>query len=171
MPEDSIELLPVLSRLEARTGNPPRVVLFGQPELNDLLAREPLRQLRQRVHVSHTLPALNPAEVNDYVNQRLALAGFPGSGLLSPGAMAALVDASQGIPRLINVLCHKALFVAYSQGDTRVHQRHMLQAIDDAREGRPRAPAQHRPHWGLMTTAGILASGITLLVVYLLNVL
>jgi MSHA biogenesis protein MshM len=78
MPEDSIEVLRLLTNLETESEKLLQVVLFGQPELKDLLSRDSLRQLKQRITFSYVLPTLTEEEVNSYINHRLAKSGFPG---------------------------------------------------------------------------------------------
>lgn len=175
MPEDSIEALRLLTNLETESEKLLQVVLFGQPELNDLLSKDSLRQLRQRITFSYTLPVLSDEEVHSYINHRLSKSGFPGVNLFSPRAMGELAKASKGIPRLINVLAHKALLVAFGRGDTRVNHLHVRRAIEDTEDtrisGNFASPSSRAHNWGAMTTVGVLASGLTLLVVYLFGIL
>ena len=96
MPEESIEVLRLLTNLETETEKLLQVVLFGQPELNDVLARDSLRQLRQRITFSYTLPMLILEEVNSYINHRLNRSGFPGVNLFNTKAVQALAEASAG---------------------------------------------------------------------------
>ena len=83
MPEESIEVLRLLTNLETESEKLLQVVLFGQPELNDLLSRDSLRQLRQRITFSYVLPTLTPEEVASYINHRLSKSGFPGVNLFN----------------------------------------------------------------------------------------
>jgi MSHA biogenesis protein MshM len=131
MPEDSIEALRLLANLETESEQLLQIVLFGQPELNSLLNRSSLRQLKQRVTFTHELPVLTHEETANYINQRLAKAGFPGENLFSKKAMDKLFAASTGIPRLINILSHKAMLVAYGRGETRVSHLHVERAVED----------------------------------------
>lgn len=174
MPEESIEVLRLLTNLETESEKLLQVVLFGQPELNDLLARDSLRQLKQRITFSYTLPTLNLEEVNSYINHRLTKSGFPGVNLFNARAIQELTRASVGIPRLINILCHKALLVAYGRGDTKITNVHVQRAIQDTEdvrieknftsERKPRGPG-----WAGVIVAAIIASVITLAAVYLLD--
>jgi len=173
MPEESIEALRLLTNLETESEKLLQIVLFGQPELNDLLNRDTLRQLKQRITFSYVLPVLTEYEVNSYINHRLSRSGFPGVNLFHPRAMHEIFKSSAGIPRLINILCHKALLVAYGRGDTRITQVHVARAVDDTEDVRLE---QHYPHsrqrsyrLPVLVLACIVASGLTLLVVYLLK--
>lgn len=167
MPEESIEALRLLTNLETESEKLLQIVLFGQPELNDLLSRDSLRQLKQRITLSFVLPVLTRDEVTNYINHRLSKAGFPGVDLFSSKALEDIYKASAGIPRLINILSHKALLVAYGRGDTRVSHLHVARAIEDTedvRVDRPHAHAQHTGfRWPAMLAACTCASGVTLL--------
>jgi general secretion pathway protein A len=90
--------------------------LVGQPELNEMLARSDLRQLRQRIALRHHLRPFNNEELNSYVNERLAKAGYTGKPLFNRGALKALYLISGGTPRIINNVCDGALLQAYARG-------------------------------------------------------
>ena len=121
----------LLSNLETESAKLLQVVLFGQPELNELLARPSLRQLQQRITFQHNITALNKQALHQYVGHRMALAGYNGPALFDKKAVTLLYRSSNGIPRLINILCHKALMSAFGQGDRVVTRRHIKKAIQD----------------------------------------
>lgn len=131
MPEETIEALRLLSNLETESAKLLQVVLFGQPELNELLSRPSLRQLQQRITFQHNITALNKQALQQYVGHRMSLAGYNGPALFDRRAVALLYRSSNGIPRLINILCHKALMSAFGQGDRVVTRRHIKKAIQD----------------------------------------
>jgi len=138
MPEETLEALRLLTNLETESRKLLQVVLFGQPELDDVLNRPSLRQLKQRITFQCRLRALDRRGVADYVSHRLAQAGYNGGRLFSPGAVRSLARASAGTPRLINILAHKAMIAAYGQGAAEVTARHVRQAVrdtDSARQG------------------------------------
>jgi len=175
MPEESIEVLRLLTNLETETEKLLQVVLFGQPELNDLLAKDSLRQLRQRITFSYTLPTLTLEEVASYINHRLTKSGFPGVNLFNGKAINDLSTASAGIPRLINILCHKALLVAYGRGDTKITNIHVQRAIMDTEDVRieknfSRDTKPKGPGWVGVTIAALIASLVTFLAVYFLDI-
>ncbi len=175
MPEESIEVLRLLTNLETESEKLLQVVLFGQPELNDLLSRDSLRQLRQRITFSYTLPVLTPEEVGSYINHRLNKSGFPGVNLFNLKAIQELSLASAGIPRLINILCHKSLLVAYGRGDTKITNVHVQRAIMDTEDVRIKKNFQQDvrpagPGWTGVFIAAILASALSFLAVYLLDI-
>src|SRR5436309_14054 len=83
------------------------IVLIGQPELKAVLARDELRQLRQRILVHYELHPLARADVESYIHHRLALAGNSGRIQFTPRAIRKIYRASKGVPRLVNNLCDK----------------------------------------------------------------
>ena len=89
------------------------IVVMGQPELKAVLAREELRQLRQRILINYELNPLNLTDVAHYIQHRLTLAGGLGRPAFSRWAMRAIHRYSEGIPRIINNLCDKSLLSAY----------------------------------------------------------
>lgn len=104
-----LETVRLLSDFEAPDRKLLQIVLAGQPELNQRLARPALAQLEQRIAVKARLEALPPAEVVRYMNHRLQVAGCQVMGLFASEACAMIAECSRGIPRLINHLCFNAL--------------------------------------------------------------
>ncbi len=136
MPRETIEALRLLTNLETEKRKLLQVVIFGQPELDVLLNRPDLRQLKQRIVFAEYLKPFNYAGVRDYLLHRLQAAGNGNPHLFSTPAVWLLARGSGGIPRLINILAHKALMVAYGRGDSRVLVRHVSRAIADTSESR-----------------------------------
>lgn len=134
MPRETIEALRLLSNLETEKRKLLQVVLIGQPELDTLLNRKDLRQLKQRIVFSEYLKPFNRKTTAHYINHRLASAGYPGAKLFSRSALNLLHRASGGIPRLINILAHKSLIVCYGRGDRQVTSSHVAKAIQDTPE-------------------------------------
>tara|TARA_Y100000782_G_scaffold45051_1_gene50684 strand:- start:9853 stop:10755 length:903 start_codon:yes stop_codon:yes gene_type:complete len=131
MPEETIEALRLLTNLETESAKLFQVVLFGQPELDELLSQKSLRQLLQRITFSYELSHLDNEAVEHYIDQRIQKAGFNGMSLFKRDASNKIARASGGTPRLINILSHKALMAAYGKGDLKVDGAHVLRAIDD----------------------------------------
>lgn len=136
MPEETLEALRLLTNLETESRKLIQVVLFGQPELDTLLDKESLRQLKQRITFQCRLSTLDRAAVDAYLQHRLSQAGFNGARLFRPGAVRLIAKSSQGTPRLINILAHKALIAAYGQGVREITRRHVKQAIRDTDSAR-----------------------------------
>lgn len=131
MPPKTLEALRLVSNLETETTKLIHIVLFGQPELDRLLSHESLRQLLQRISFSFNLPPLDREGTTQYINHRLTTAGYNGSPLFDERALDCIYRVSKGVPRLVNILCHKALMCAYGKGDRQLSKRHVRAAIDD----------------------------------------
>ena len=131
IPVDSLEALRLLTNLETEKRKLLQIVLFGQPELNRKLELDSIRQLAQRITFHYHLAPLSRDELEYYLAHRLRIAGFTGARLFSRGAVARLFAASGGIPRLVNILAHKALMLAYGQGRQQVARRHVVLAASD----------------------------------------
>lgn len=129
--DDCLEAIRLLTNLETEEKKLLQVVLFGQPELNIRLNQYHLRQLKQRITFSYYLKSLSKQELDLYVHHRLARAGYTYGMIFSKGARKYLFHASNGLPRLLNILCHKALLVSYGRGLDYVDTKSMKRAIKD----------------------------------------
>lgn len=125
MPE-VLEQLRLLTNLETNREKLMKVVLIGQPELQHLLKRNELRQLAQRITARYHLLPLTAGEVKEYVAHRLQVANGD-RGVFSPGAIQAAYQITGGIPRVINLLCDRALTITASKQMLSV-KRHILVA-------------------------------------------
>jgi general secretion pathway protein A len=112
---EMLEEIRLLSNLETPTSKLIQIMLVGQPELKDLLARPELRQLRQRIGLRCHLRPFDERELGEYVNERLLRAGYTGKGLLKRGALRELYSVTGGTPRLVNSVCDTSLLLAYSR--------------------------------------------------------
>ena len=128
----TLETLRLLSNLETRQDKLLQLVLFGQPELNELLAQNEMRQLRDRITHSLELAPLNTGDVTDYVRFRLHSAGYRGSEIFTQKTYRLLARASSGLIRRIHILADKALMAAYSNHSKQVTTQHMQAAIADS---------------------------------------
>jgi MSHA biogenesis protein MshM len=131
MPTATLEALRLLSNVETEKRKLLQIVLFAQPELDQRLAQVDLRQLRQRIGFSYELKPLDFKGFQGYLAHRLHMAGYRGPALFSVAAQRQLYRAAQGVPRLINILAHKALMAAYGRGFHRVGERQVKDAIVD----------------------------------------
>ena len=134
LPEESLEALRLFTNLETETRKLLQVVLFSQPELDQRLAENQFRQLRQRITFSYQLRPLTAIEVHHYIQHRLQVAGYKGAILFSPTITRKLTKVSKGIPRLVNVLCHKMMMLAYGQGHFEITHKHLKTAIEDTED-------------------------------------
>lgn len=160
MPDESLEALRLLTNMETEKRKLLQVVLFGQPELDTRLAQRKLRQLRQRIVFSYQLRPLQRRVLDDYVQHRLLVAGYQGNVLFSRGALKQLHRASRGIPRLVNLLCHKALMAAYGSGTMHVKRMHLLHAASDTEDVVGRKPRWLAVVSGLVGLAALTSAGL-----------
>jgi general secretion pathway protein A len=111
--DELLEQVRLLSNLETDNRKLLQIVLMGQPELRDRLNNPKLRQLRQRITVRYHLPPLSRFEVSQYIAHRLQVAGARGAPYFTQPALWRVYRYSQGIPRLLNAICDKALLAGY----------------------------------------------------------
>ena len=131
IPDATLEAIRLFGNLETESSKLLQVVLFGQPELDERLAQPGLRQLRQRITFSYRLRPLLLDETRAYLEYRTKISGHKGSPLFKPGAVRLLWRAGRGVPRLINILAHKSLMLAYGKGAYTITPSHVRAAIMD----------------------------------------
>lgn len=146
MPTESLEALRLLTNLETESRKLLQVVLFGQPELDVRLSEPSIRQLKQRITFSCTLGMLNLQDVEYYLAHRLGIAGYRGPRLFAREAVRVLHRASRGVPRLINILSHKALMAGFGEGAHYIVDRHIKVAVRDTESTRQRS-GERRRRW------------------------
>ena len=157
---DVLEQVRLLTNLETETRKLLQVILVGQPELREVLARNDLRQLAQRITGRYHLEPLSRAETAAYVRHRLKVAGAT-TDVFSSGAMKELHRLSHGVPRLVNVIADRALLGAYTCEQHRVTAALVRRAAGEV-HGRTVAPAWLPWTLGAVAVAGVavLAAGI-----------
>ncbi len=128
---DVLEQIRLLSNLETDKQKLLQIVLMGQPELKEVLAREELRQLRQRILVHYELHPLSPSDMAHYIHHRLSLAGSDGRPSFTRWALRAIHRNSGGIPRIVNNLCDKALLAAFIRESDEVTYWDARRAVND----------------------------------------
>jgi general secretion pathway protein A len=126
-----LEQIRLLSNLETDKQKLLQIVLMGQPELKEVLAREELRQLRQRILVHYELHPLSLSDMQHYIHHRLTLAGGQGRPSFTPWALRSLHRGSKGIPRIVNNLCDKALLSAFIRESDEVNFWDVRRAVRD----------------------------------------
>jgi MSHA biogenesis protein MshM len=136
MPIPTLEALRLISNLETEKRKLIQIVLFGQPELDARLEEPSVRQLRQRIVFHFRMPGLKRSEIGAYVDHRLRVAGYHGGRLFSVFARRALYRYSEGMPRLVNILAHKAMLAAFGEGGEEVRLRHVRAAARDTEGAR-----------------------------------
>lgn len=125
-----LEQLRLLTNLETSERKLLQIVLLGQPELKAMLERNDLRQLAQRITARYHLGSLNPQECSSYLSHRLAVAGCDRS-IISNKAAALIHRHSLGIPRLINLICDRALLGAFAEAKHSVSATHVEKAANE----------------------------------------
>jgi MSHA biogenesis protein MshM len=131
LPDESLEALRLFTNLETETRKLLQVVLFAQPELDLRLKENKFRQLCQRITFSYRLRAMNEVEVTHYIQHRMQVAGYKGATLFSEKLCKKITKVSRGVPRLINILCHKMLMLSYGQGQYQMTTQQLKAAIED----------------------------------------
>jgi general secretion pathway protein A len=123
-----LEQLRLLTNLETNTRKLLQIILIGQPELQDMLARPEMRQVAQRVIARYHLTRLAPDEVRAYVGHRLRISGAT-QGIFPDALSKELHRATGGVPRLINLVCDRALLGTYVQERQQVNVATLRQAV------------------------------------------
>ncbi|MEX2199333.1 MAG: AAA family ATPase [Burkholderiales bacterium] len=132
MPEQTLEQVRLLSNLETSRHKLLQIVLFGQPELDEVLAAASMRQLKDRITHSFRMRPLTMAEVATYLTFRMRAAGYKGPDVFDPQAVARIARASGGLTRRINILADKALLAAFSGSTHAVGAKQARAAIADS---------------------------------------
>ncbi|MDD2390969.1 MAG: AAA family ATPase [Desulfobacterales bacterium] len=156
--EEVLEQLRLLSNLETTLSKLIQIILVGQPELGKKLDSPNLRQLAQRITLRYHLRPLSRKETKAYIQHRLHIAAQKPDIRFSPSACRKIFYFSGGIPRLINIVCDRALLAAYVRNEHQITGRLAASAISELRSG-----ARHRfsRYPGLITlAAALLVSGI-----------
>lgn len=133
MPPEALEQIRLLSNLETRSDKLLQIVLFGQPELDAMLARPELRALNDRISHHFQLAPMDSEEVAAYLELRLRAAGYCGATLFRPASVRALTQAAGGLARRINILADRSLLAAFAQDSRVVQPRHVRLAANDGR--------------------------------------
>ncbi|MFT7304964.1 MAG: general secretion pathway protein A [Candidatus Azotimanducaceae bacterium] len=157
-----LEQIRLLTNLETTERKLLQIILLGQPELLDMLARQDLRQFNQRITARFHLEGLNLEEVSQYISHRLEVAGGSPQ-LMDRGARRRVFRLSQGIPRVINLICDRALLGAYAEGKNQVRARIVSRAAKEVLG----STKQHRS----IKAIGMAILGVCLLVATVAGVL
>jgi general secretion pathway protein A len=144
-----LEEIRLLSNLETATSKLLQIVLVGQPELKGMLARPELRQLRQRIVLRFDLQPMDEPEMRDYVNERLALAGYTGEGVFKKASLRELYRATGGVPRLINIVCDGSLLQGYAKDAVKIDAKIVREVAQGLElDGVPKAVAPSKQKEG-----------------------
>jgi MSHA biogenesis protein MshM len=140
MPRETLEEIRLLSNLETTQHKLLQLVLFGQPELDEVLARPDMRQLKERITQNFSLEPLRRNDITEYLDFRMRTAGYRGPNVFSPTAIRRIADASQGLTRRVNILADKSLLAAYAANKHEITPLQVDAAIRDADYEGPRSP-------------------------------
>jgi len=152
---DVLEQLRLLTNLETNERKLLQIILLGQPELQQLLAKQELRQLSQRVTARFHLQALSRAEVAEYVYHRLEVAGCKNE-LFPQAVINRIYRISEGIPRVINLICDRALLGAYSENKSQVSLSILTKSAEEVL-GKPEQPPAKRSPINSVLAIGFVA--------------
>jgi general secretion pathway protein A len=155
-----LEQVRLISNLETDTEKLITIILMGQSELHEMLSRRELRQLAQRITARYHLAPLDEAGTADYIRHRLEVAGGAGKVGFTRGALTAVHRLSGGIPRLINLVCDRALLAGYVRGTRMIDAGMVRQA---AREVRGQTASPWRRPLALAGTAAAVAAAVAFL--------
>ena len=161
---DVLEQIRLLTNLETTTTKLLQIILIGQPELKQLLEKPELRQLNQRITARYHLTPLSYTDTQRYINHRLKVSGG-NPNIFNQRAIKQVYTLSNGIPRLINILCDRALLGAYANGDKYVSIKTINKA---AKEVFPSAKPLAKPNSKFALLASLLVIMLTCTSYYLL---
>jgi general secretion pathway protein A len=170
---ETLEAVRLLSNFETTNQKLMQILLVGQPELRDKLAVPELRQLKQRIGMRCHIGPLSPEETRLYIRHRLRIAGAADAGIFTDAAVQKITDYSQGVPRVINIVCDHCLLSGYADSKRRIDAKIVEEAIEYLEEG-------ERPSWKrrrqvrLVPSRGTLwlaRGGLSVLVIALIVIL
>ena len=157
MPIETLEEIRLLSNLETGKHKLLQIVLFGQPELDENLRRQEIRQLKDRITQNFSLSPLNTEQVKEYLTHRLRAAGYRGPDLFSSSIARCIAKASSGLTRRVNIVADKTLLAAFADNTHTVTLKHARRAVRDIE-----IKLGRRPFMRLGVGAAWLVSGIAL---------
>ena len=145
MPISTLEEIRLLSNLETKQHKLLQIVLFGQPELDENLRQQNIRQLRERITHSFSLMPLDDEDVRAYLTFRLQAAGYHGPDLFSRRVITHMTRACDGLTRRLNLVADKALLAAFAEGTHNVSLDHVKAAVRDSEFSNVELPRSHAP--------------------------
>jgi type II secretory pathway predicted ATPase ExeA len=157
MPAETLEEIRLLSNLESNRHKLMQLVLFGQPELNEVLGRPDMRQLKERITHNFALEPLVREDIAEYLDFRMRAAGYKGPNVFAPAAIREIASASLGLTRRINILADKSLLAAYSQNTHQITAKHVRAAVADSEFGT--MPRRGRSTWLAVGAAAVVLIG------------
>ncbi|MBF0310162.1 MAG: AAA family ATPase [Magnetococcales bacterium] len=159
LPVESMEELRLLSNIETDREKLFQIILFGQPELDRILARHGNRQFLERILHSYHLHPLSLEETDRYIANRLNGTGYRGNRLFQIKAVRKIHSVSEGRIRRINILAHKSLIAAYAESATEIQAKHVRAAVDSSEFSIHTPFPWRRPALAAAGLAALLATG------------
>ncbi len=132
MPLDTLEEIRLLSNLETDQNKLLQIILFGQPELDDNLSLQSIRQLRERITHNFNLQPLSSAEIHNYLNFRMREVGYTGPELIDLKVAKKVEQYSGGLLRRINIIADKILLSAFAESTHNLSSKHVIAAVNDS---------------------------------------
>lgn len=154
MPMETLEEIRLLSNLESNRHKLLQLVLFGQPELNETLARADMRQLRERITHNFNLEPLVHEDIAQYLDFRMRAAGYRGPCVFAPEAVKRIAKVSEGLTRRVNILADKALLASFASGSHQVGAKETAAAIKDSEFSSPPSTVRRSAPGGMLWAAG-----------------
>ena len=161
MPIETLEEVRLLSNLETDEHKLLQIILFGQPELDDNLAEQSIRQLRERITHNFALEPLSSDEIHNYLNFRMREVGYTGPELINKGLAKKIEQYSEGLLRRINIIADKILLSAFAEGTHNLSVKHVTAAVNDSAFNSETRERSRNLLWlGLLLVALALAFGL-----------
>lgn len=155
IPDESLEELRLLTNLETDRDKLLQIVLFGQPELEEKISQQHMRQLRERITVKLELQPFDRLDVREYMATRLRAAGYNGAPIFTNESCRLIAAISQGLSRRINVLADRAMLSAYARESHKVQLSDVRRAIKDVNFGQMRYRSEQSRRLSKQITIGL----------------
>jgi MSHA biogenesis protein MshM len=162
MPVETLEEIRLLSNLETSHHKLLQLVMFGQPELDTILARPDMRQLKERITQNFKLEPMLRDDIAEYLEFRMRTAGYRGPQIFSPSAVKLIASASLGLTRRINILAEKSLLAAFADSVHEVTPKQVTAAIRDTEYDRPQLAKRKRIAWVTASVAVLVLLAISI---------
>jgi general secretion pathway protein A len=166
MPIETLESLRMLSNLETPTEKLIQVVLVGQTELDELLEKHELRQLKQRIAIRARIASLSAQDSRAYIEYRLSVAGLDNSSIFDQRALDIIIREANGVPRKLNILCDNALITGFGYQKNPVTARIAREVVSDFASPGKRRPLARRWRAAALVVVGVI---LALLIAFFLS--
>ena len=162
MPLDTLEEIRLFSNLETTHHKLLQIVLFGQPELDESLRLPRMRQLRERITHSFSIPPLVPTLLPEFLMFRMRAAGYHGPDIFTKGAVQLIASVSEGIIRRVSILADKSLLAAFADNTHTIGAKHVKAAVQDSEFSKAPVFSRYRKTVVALVPAAalIIAAGI-----------